>query len=425
MKVLVTGATGFLGSRIVRRLLAAGHSLRCAVRDPEAAAARLPGPEYVGADFTKAVEASDWLPLVRDMDVVINAVGIIREQGGQSFDLLHRRAPRALFAACAESGVRHVIQISALGADAEAVSEYHRSKRDADDFLLGLPLHCTIVQPSLVHGIGGASARLFDTLASFPMIPLPGEGGQQIQPVDVDDLVEAIARLVADPAAAPSRLAIVGPQPLSLRDYLGALRRALGIRTPAFFLPIPMPVVSATAAIAGSMPDVPVDADTLGMLERGNTADAAPLARLLGRPPRPAEDFVPRELRAALATEARMQWLLPVLRTSIAILWIVTAIVSFGVFPVSESLALLEGAGVPEPLRLPALYTAAAFDLALGLLILFRRGRWIWLLQIALILAYMAILTVKLPEFWLHPFGPLTKNIPLLAAIWLLYELED
>jgi hypothetical protein len=71
------------------------------------------------------------------------------------------------------------------------------------------------------------------------------------------------------------------------------------------------------------------------------------------------------------------------------------------------------------------LYGAALFDIGLGIatLVLARR-RVLWLVQIALVLVYTAIISVRLPEFWLEPFGPVTKNVPLLAALWLLYELD-
>ena len=86
---------------------------------------------------------------------------------------------------------------------------------------------------------------------------------------------------------------------------------------------------------------------------------------------------------------------------------------------------LLERAGVPAALRPLALYGAAALDLALGIAsLLLRRRRWLWLAQIALILGYTAIITIRLPEFWLHPYGPVLKNLPMLAALWLLLELE-
>lgn len=430
MKILMTGASGFLGSHILDRLLADGHTVRAVVRDPQRAAARrgraaAASLEWMRLDFAQALTPDDWLPALRDMDAVVNAVGILREQGGQTFDLLHRQAPCALFAACAASGVKRVLQISALGADAAACSRYHLSKRAADDFLLSLPLQATVLQPSLVYGEEGASARLFGTLASLPLVPLPGGGRQRVQPVHVDDVAEAVRRLL-EGVPAPARLEVVGPRPLGLRDYLAILRRALGNSRRLRVLAVPAPLARRGASLASVWPALPVDGETLAMLERGNTGDAATFTRVLGRPPRPPEEFVPPALARPLGMAARLGWLLPALRTSIGAVWIFTGIVSLGVYPVASSLALLARSGVSPRLQLIALYGAAVLDLVLGLLTFIRRRRrLVWALQAALILGYTAILSLKLPEFWLHPYGPLSKNLPMLAAIWLLYEMEE
>ena len=68
---------------------------------------------------------------------------------------------------------------------------------------------------------------------------------------------------------------------------------------------------------------------------------------------------------------------------------------------------------------------AAAIDIALGIATLVARSRWLWRFQIAIIVAYTAIISVGLPEFWAHPFGPVLKNLPILAALLLLLQLED
>jgi hypothetical protein len=160
------------------------------------------------------------------------------------------------------------------------------------------------------------------------------------------------------------------------------------------------------------------------MLDRGNTADPAPTLRLLGRPARAIVSFV-LDARAERA-RAKLDWLLPVLRISIAVVWIFTAIVSAFVYPVADSYELLARTGIPTGLRPMMLYGAAVFDLLLGLgIVLLKRRRWLWLAQLGLIGFYTVVIAWKLPEFLVHPYGPLTKNLPMLAAIWLLYALED
>lgn len=424
MKILLTGASGFIGQHLLEALLHAGHDVVCAVRKPQAIAR--PGLSQFIVDYNKAQEAQDWIPALKGVDVVVNAVGILRETPGQTFDVLHRAAPVALFTAATDAGVRHIVQISALGADQQAASRYHLSKKAADDFLLALPLPATIVQPSLVYGPGGASAALFERFASMPLIPLPGGGKQQVQPVHIDDVVSALLKIIESAPTADTRVAVVGPEPLSMRAFYAALRRAMGFTRPARFVSIPMPAMRMVARIGSHLPGSFLDDETLDMLQRGNTADAAPMHALLGHEPRAPDQFVPNRYANAVAVQARMRWLLPMLRWSIALVWIITGLVSLGLYPVEQSYALLARTGTPPALQALFLYGAAALDILLGLLALLpRRSRLVWLAQGVLVLAYTAIITLKLPEFWLHPYGPVLKNLPFLAALWILYELED
>lgn len=425
MVVLLTGASGFIGRHLAEALLAAGHQVVCAVRDP--ARMRDTRMRYVRADFTRDFEPDAWLPRLAGVDAVINAVGIIRETGTQTFDAIHARAPCALFAACAASRVRKVIQISALGADEQAQSSYHLSKKKADDFLRGLPLDSVIIQPSLVYGRGGTSALLFTTLAGLPLIGLPGSGMQKVQPVHLDDVVAAVMAALDHPLDRGTILPVVGPKPMTMRDFLGGLRRLMGMGR-AHFMPVPMPLMRLGAAAGKLLPSSLLDPETLQMLERGNTGSPARLSALLGRPPRALDTFIEPGEAGTVRLRARLNWLLPLLRVSIALVWIVTGIVSLGLYPVEESYALLGRTGIPPALQPLMLYGAALLDFAFGIGTLVLSGRWrkrLWLAQLALILFYTVIITFRLPEFWLHPYGPLLKNLPMLAAIWLLYEMED
>jgi uncharacterized protein YbjT (DUF2867 family) len=421
--VLLAGASGFIGSHLRQALVAAGHRVVCtgrpdSVPDPGCAA-------FVPADYARDHTVEAWLPRLSGVDVVVNAVGILQESPGKSFSALHVQAPVALFAACAEARVGLVVQISALGADAGAQSSYHRSKKAADDFLAALDLPWVILQPSLVYGPGGASARLFGLLASLPLIPLPGKGLQQVQPVHVDDLAAAVVALVDRPPAAGLQLPVVGPEALTLREFLQRLRAALEL-SPGRFLPVPMPLVRLAARLGAKLPGGLLDDDTLAMLERGNVADAAPVTRLLGRPARGVERFLASIDIEGQRLAAQLGWLLPLLRLSIAAVWIVTGLVSLWGYPIADSLALLARTGFTGRLAVGLLYGAALLDLALGVATLVMRNRrWLWIFQLGVILFYTAVITLRLPEFWLHPYGPVLKNIPLAMLIWAMLNLEE
>jgi uncharacterized protein YbjT (DUF2867 family) len=430
LRILLTGASGFIGRHIAEALVPR-HEVICAVRHPDGIADARLRASAVQVDFLRNTDPADWLPRLSGVDAVINAVGILREQGGQTFDALHRRAPRALFAASVSAGVKLVIQISALGADEYARSRYHLSKKDADDFLSGLPVASVVVQPSLVFGEDGASARLFGTLAALPLIPIPGNGKQMIQPVHVDDVVAAIVALVDQMSTATlvstgsTILPLPGPQPVTLRTYLSTLRGAISLGK-ARFLPVPMALVRLSAKLGGALPGGLIDPETIQMLERGNTADVSALHALLGRAPRAPADFIGRDHVPAVRLQAQLGWLLPMLSISIALVWIITGIVSLGLYPVEESYALLARVGITGMLAPVMLYGAALMDIGFGIATLvMRRRRLLWLAQLAVILFYTAIISWKLPEFWLHPYGPLLKNLPMLAAIWMLLQLEE
>ena len=421
MQILLTGATGFIGSHLAPLLLAQGHRVLSAGR-------HAPADEriaFIEADFAHDSEESVWAARLRDVDVVINTVGIIRESGGQSFAALHTATPKALFAACAKAGVKLVIQVSALGADEQAVSPYHLSKRAADDYLASLPIASRIVQPSLIYGPDGASARMFRTLATLPLTVRFGSAPQLVQPIHIHDVCAAIAALVREYQPVRSeRIALVGPRVLPFADYLAALRRQMGLGR-QLTLTLPAGLARAAAHIAGTVPGSPLTPDTLAMLTRGNTADAAATTHLLGHPPRDVASFI--EQPRAERQLAQLGWLLPLLRISIAVVWLWTAWVSAFVYPVQDSFELLARTGVPLVLAPLMLYGASAFDLAMGIASLAlprRHRRWLWLTQIALIGFYTVVIACKLPEFIWHPYGPLSKNLPMLAAIWMLYELE-
>lgn len=420
MRVLLTGATGFIGRAVAHALEQRGHAVVRVQRRPGAG-------EVLQADFAQVPARDWWTPRLAGIDAVVNAVGILREQGNQSFAALHARAPSELFHACAAAGVGAVVQVSALGADASARSGYHRSKRDADEVLRALPLRGGIVQPSLVYGPGGTSAALFDQLAIAPVLPFPAGGRMLVQPVHVDDVVAGIVALVEAPPARVPTLAFAGPAPIELRAYLADLRAAMGEARRQWVLPLPAALFRAGAALAGRVPGSMLDADTADMLLAGNATQANALPALLGHAPRAPRDFIaPREAEAHRREAALSLWL-PVLRTALALLWLWTAAVSFGLYPVQDSQALLARVGLHGALATLALYGAATLDLVLGVLTLAAPARWrrpVWLAQLLVIAGYTLLITLFLPEYWLHPYGPIAKNLPVAAAIALLWALE-
>jgi len=419
LRVLVLGADGLIGRAVCDALQAAGHRPVRGVRHRQGSGGA--GVGHVEVDFAHDTRQADWLPRLQGIDAVVNAVGIFAEHGAQTFRRIHTQTPRALFAACRAADITRAVQISALGADEHASSRFHRSKRAGDAALHAMVPTGTVLQPSLVFGPTGASSRMLMLLAWLPLAVLPGSGRQRIQPIHVDDVAALVVRLLEDNGGPPN-VAAVGPQPLSLARYLAVLRHALGggrLRV----LGIPTAWLARFGRLGGHW----VDREALAMLDRGNTADAAPVARWLGHPPRPPRLFLSRaeaaDMRVLLAWRA---WSI-MGRFAVALVWLVTAVLSLGVYPVEDSFALLAHVGLHGTMASAALYGGALFDLLLGIATLVLHGRALritYLAQTALILSYTAIITVALPAFWLHPFGPILKNLPMLALIGALYATE-
>src|SRR5512139_3756955 len=153
MRILVTGANGFIGRQIVAALRAAGHEAICAVRDGNDNGAPA-GTGTIVCDLSRDIAMADWLPRVQGLDAIVNCAGILRESRGQSFDAVHRAAPCALFDACIEAGVKRVVQIAALGNGVDV--PFVTSKHAADAYLMSLALDWVVVRPSVAYTTAGS-----------------------------------------------------------------------------------------------------------------------------------------------------------------------------------------------------------------------------------------------------------------------------
>jgi len=278
-KVMVLGAGGFIGRMITAHLRAQGHEVI------EGRSAEF--------DYTRMLTPPDWLPHLSGLDAVVNAVGVLRDSSRRPMKAVHQHAPIALFEACAQAGVRFVVQVSALGI-AGSETLYARSKRAADEQLLAMHaqgrLDAAVLRPSIVFGRGGASSQLFMTLARLPLLVMPDAALRaQVQPVAVQDLAEAVARRLT--CAAPAVLSVVGPHALTLTQFIATLREQLGHR-PARVLALPDLPSRWSARLGDHVPGQPWCTETLQLLQQDNADDPATLAALLGRDCVAAENLV-------------------------------------------------------------------------------------------------------------------------------------
>ena len=413
LRILVIGASGFIGGTIARKLTGEGHDIvRCG------------RGELVRCDFTRDT-AADWLKRLDGIDAVINAAGIIRGD----FETVHARGPSILFDACLTASIPTVIQISGLGMDS-VPTRFLDTKARADDHLCHLAagrtdLNWIVLRPSLVIGRGGQSTDLFAALAALP-VPLGiGNGTARLQPIHVDDLARAVATLLRRVPQGPMRLDAVGPEVLTTGELTALFRSWLELK-PIKPLPVPFSLLRLMGYLGDRCRLGSLTHESVAILQAGNTADITPFAQALGR--------TPGSIRAALRktpaltadrVAARLFWLRAPLRLGLAAVWIVTATVSAFLYPLAGNQAMLSRLGLSGAWSYLAIYSGAALDSILGLLLLLRiRPVATGLAQMAVMLGYTVLATIALPSLWVQPFGPLLKNLPILLATLIMIILE-
>lgn len=420
MNILITGATGFLGFNLATRLAADGHDIVACARRATEWQQRIPAWRWIPCDFTRDTTPNAWRARLVGVDLVINAVGIIAE-GKQTFAQVQTDAPRALFQAASDAGMK-VIQVSAMGADQPGISvPFLRSKQLADEFLLALPGECIVLYPSIVLGRGGTSTALFNQLAALPVTPLVGNGEQKLNPIHIDDLCDAVAHMVAHWPGGKQRHQLTGSTVLTMRELYAMLRDWLRLGR-ARFVAIPMPLMKRMAALGDRLGLRGLASrDALELLEKAPTPANTYTAAL----PRPLAESLWRQPAAPADTwYALMATIRPAMFVAVLFIWFFTALTS-AFFDLPAGYALMKAGGVEGPLATAAIYGGAAFDFLLGMLMLLGwQRRRVYSLQIGLMLGYMVGISFLIPETWLHPFGPVTKNFPMLVATWMLMALE-
>ena len=406
MKILIIGATGFIGKFIYQTLKQNSDEVVASTRD--------------FLDFSHLQTDKELVNKLEDFDVVVNAVGIIAETKTQSFEQMHSVAPITLFNACKEAGVRKVIHISALGSQ-NGTTAYHTSKNRADEYLRKSGLEYAILHPSIVYGDDGKSTALFQSLATLPLTPIVGDGSQLLQPIRIEDLVATVQKAIESDDK-KIELNVVGKEPVTYKELLQIFRKWLGLKPTKS---VSTPTIGTD--ILGKILEEPtVNHDNIIMLNEGNSASVKPLADFLGYTPIGIkENLGTKESHNAQKLYASLYLLRPLLRIVIGFVWIWSGIVSAFLYPQPLALELLHEIGIGEGISIYVLYLASFLDIGIGVLtIIGYRLQALLSLQLLVIFVYTLLLTAFAPYHWLHPFGAILKNIPLLFAIYILMKLE-
>ncbi len=299
--VSVFGGTGFLGQRLVRHLASEGTAVRVAVRHPDQARSALgaAGMERVTVFCADVRDRGAVAGAVAGADAVVNAVSAYVETGGVTFEAVHEQGAETLAREAAAAGVARFVLVSGIGADPESVSAYIRSRGRGERVVQEAFPGATIVRPSAMFGPGDA---LFGTLAHLarllPVLPLIGGGHTRLQPVFVEDVAEAIARILADPATAGRTYELAGPEVYTMRELVMIVLRIIGRRRT--LVSVPFAVAQLQARLFGLLPNPPLTTGQVDLLKVDNVAGGTlPGLRELNIMPRAVEEIVPTYLGPA------------------------------------------------------------------------------------------------------------------------------
>lgn len=285
--VLVTGATGQVGSALVRRLVARGVPVRCLVRDP-----RRLGPERVRVQIALGdlTDPPSFRNALRGVGTVVHLAGSGRDQAGGSIEELNAIATWRMVGAAERAGVERFLFFSALGASNHARTRLHRSKALAEGVVAESSLRTTVFAPSLLYAEGGRWLTVHGRMAWLPMAPMSGLGRARFQPMWADDAAACVDAVLGldDP---PARVELAGPETLTHAQMVELAVRGRPV------VPIPTPAARALLRLteAAMKSAAPATWDEAEVFEVSMTTSA-------GTAPAEALGVHPRAMREVLVS---------------------------------------------------------------------------------------------------------------------------
>jgi uncharacterized protein YbjT (DUF2867 family) len=263
--VTVFGGTGFLGRRVVSHLIGHGCRVRVAVRHPEAVEQK--GVERVSTDVTDEAAVASALA---GAEAAVNAVSLYVEKRGLSFHAIHVEAARRVARLAREGGLRRLVHVSGIGSDPQASNDYIRSRGQGELAVREAFPAATLVRPSVMFAPDDVFLTTLVRLARrLPVYPLFGRGETRLQPAHVEDVAEAIVRIITAEKAADA-YELAGPHVWTYRQLVQAAASAAGARTRP--VSVPFPLWDLGARISEIIPVAPLTRAQVDLMRRDNVA---------------------------------------------------------------------------------------------------------------------------------------------------------
>ena len=287
MLVLVTGATGFVGRRVVAELLEHHHQVRCYVHTP--GRERLFDHRSVEVRYGGVSDPDALAEAFHSVEAVVHLVGIIRQSRRRTFDLVNRQGTADVVAAAKSSGVKHLVQLSAIGAGDDPEYPYLFSKWRAEQEVIKSGVPYTILRSSIMFGEGDEFLNALAAMVRvFPLVPVVGSGRNRFQPIAVEDVARCVALSLDRGSLRDRTVEIGGPDQLTYNQIVAAVARTLGKRRLRLHVPVWMMYLAAMG-MQLVQPRPPVTTDQLKMLSIRNVAEPGVVDQEFGFTPKGLE----------------------------------------------------------------------------------------------------------------------------------------
>lgn len=291
--VVVTGASGLVGSHTCRQLLEAGWKVRAIVRDREKAALRI-GDLQLEIHVADIRDGNAMRSVLAGAGSLVHLAAVAIEKNDESYEAINTESTGVLLAACRQTGVDRLVYMSQNGANSSSPYRFLKSKGLAEDMVTTSTMRWTVLKPSVIFGPEDEFINVLARMIRLsPLVfPLPGGGVARFQPIAVQDVARAITKSLGDRSALNRTYAIGGSTPLTLRQMTERILVAMGTTRKIVSLPVSAlrPLVAAAQRM---LPKPPVTTGLLELLEIDNVVPENDLTTGLGISPIP---FAPEEL---------------------------------------------------------------------------------------------------------------------------------
>ncbi|VAW68852.1 hypothetical protein MNBD_GAMMA09-1078 [hydrothermal vent metagenome] len=436
MNIHIIGVSGFIGSSIYTELVRQGHQVSGCSRK------KVENINWEPCDFSNA-DASNtgalnaavecWESQLKNIDVVINAVGIYQESEKQGFSQVQTVGPKKLFDVCIRLKI-YVIQISAMGAEKEyPVNEFLKSKKNADQYLIKNAEKYTVLYPGIVLGEQGKTTQQLSLLARSRCIPMVFKKHSRLPLISIYQLNEAVVNIISDWQSCSdismkdkkNRIKILVAKTETIENLLNNMRLWMKQSDSYMFLYIPEKLTQWFFALFPGVSIGAFNRQSIQMVSDYALQSKSVMAFSGEVGETASESLMGKVASGSYIKNIKLTSLYYINILTLSFIWILSGVSSL--VSMEKSREIIELAGVVGYSGDVIIIVAAIFDLLMGVLLwLSKLRRNIIYIQILIMVIYSLLITYLIPAYWLHPFAPVIKNFAMLVmALYLLLEEDE